>query len=1076
MPTLSLRRLTLLAVLILPLLARPAFALSANRIGTVDSSVTATVAGTAHPMALPQFDQGAVANDMPLNGLMLNFQRSAAQQAALETLIQAQNEPGSAYFHQWLTPEAFAAQFGMSAQDIAKTTAWLQSQGFSIVKVVDSGNAIIFSGTAGQVRSAFGTEIHHYAVNGVSHFANSSAITLPAALAGVVTGVTGLDDFKPQSRAVRTPLAATAPSTQGPTALFTSGISGSHFLTPGDLSTIYDVTPLASSAYTGAGVTIGIAGETDVVLSDITAFRAAAGLTVNNPTILLIPGSGDPGISYTDLGEADLDMEWSGGMAPGANVVFLNSTDAFQSLLYGIQNRVTVNSASVLIPILSISYGLCEAGAQTLVSPTSLANMESAFQQAATQGQTVISAAGDNGAADCDSGDISQDGLAVDYPASSAYVTGIGGTEFNEGSGTGATTYWNGNVSGNSSTDIVASAKSYIPEMAWNDTPTALLAASYGELFGGGGGKSILFTKPTWQTGVTGIPADGQRDVPDISLNASPVHDGYLVCTQVILVSTNQYAGSCGNGFRTADGSAADTNQLTVYGGTSLGAPSFAGMLALIEQKVGSQQGLINPVLYGIASNATTYASAFHDITVGNNQMPCSSGNGCINGVVGYAAGTGYDQATGLGSIDANNLATAFASYLSVHPGKVGTTVSLTYTPPTLVIGQAVTFTATVAKTGSNVGTPTGSVTFSIDGIAGSAVNLVAGVATTTYSFASGGTHTVVASYSGDTTDYASLSPTLTLTNFSNAAGSAATTTVLSSSGSTASLYSQSSPSYTATVTSTTAGTIGGTTVTFTVGTGSAAVSTKVSSSSCSTLQCTFILPAGNVLAATGYSAGTTTVSAHYDGNTGYQQSQSNSLSITVLNTVFTITTPSSVSVSSGALASATTAKIVVTSSGGFNDSVNLTLSSLNYPGCAELAPDPVTPTANGTATSVLTIGNCTNASVMPYEIQPRSGVVSAGLGAGSTKLAREAGILLALLACIACMVGRKRGMPRLAAVLMITLLGGLLMGTTGCGGGTSGSIQASLPTGTYQVTVTGTDATNPLEPQVSVTFTVVVH
>ncbi len=266
----------------------------------------------------------------------------------------------------------------------------------------------------------------------------------PAALAVTVSGVSGLDDFHPVPQLVRSH--AAAESNVSP--LFTSGISGNHFLTPGDFSTIYDVKTLTAAGYTGTGETIGIVGQTDIVLSDITAFRAAAGLSVNNPTVLLIPGSGDPGISYSDLAEADLDLEWSGGIAPKANIVFLNSTDAFSSGIYGIENRVTVNSSSILFPIISFSYGGCESG----IGTSGLNTMEAAFQQAATQGQTVIAASGDTGAADCDNGTPARPvtsathGLAVDYPASSAYVTGVGGTEFNDGSTTGATTYWNGKL------------------------------------------------------------------------------------------------------------------------------------------------------------------------------------------------------------------------------------------------------------------------------------------------------------------------------------------------------------------------------------------------------------------------------------------------------------------------------------------------------------------------------------------------------------------------------------------------------------------------------------------------------
>jgi len=1067
MPTSLFRRLSLLALLVLPFVALPAFGAQANRIATVNSAVTVTLSGSAHPMARPEFDKGSVADDMRLSGMALNFQRSAAQQAALETLIQKQNDPNSTSFHQWLTPEAFAAQFGMSAQDIAKAAAWLKSQGFSVIKVADSGNAILFSGTAGQVRSALGTEIHHYQVGGVTHFANAGAISLPAALASVVTGVSGLDDFKPTPKSVRAKSHATTASAGDPVALFTSGISGNHYLTPGDLSTIYDVTPLANAAYTGAGVTIGVAGQTDIVLSDVTSFRAAAGLTVNNPTLLLIPGSSDPGISLNDLGEADLDLEWSGGLAPGANVVFLNSTNAFASVIYGIQNRVTVNSSSVLIPILSISYGDCEAA----LNSTTISTMEAAFQQAAAQGQTVIAAAGDSGAADCDGGDVSTLGLAVDYPASSAYVTGIGGTEFNEGTATGPTTYWNGSSTlGSTTFDVISSAKSYIPEMAWNDTPNLITAEEDDGLLGGGGGKSSLFAKPTWQTGVTGIPADGQRDVPDISLSASPVHDAYLVCTQVQLESTGAYAGSCGSGFRISDGAYGDTNGLTAYGGTSLGAPSFAGMLALIEQKMGSEpQGLLNKALYSMASNSTTYASAFHDITVGNNQMPCSSGNGCLNGVVGYVAATGYDQATGLGSIDLNNLATAYAAYVVSNGGKAGTVVTMSYAPVPPVIGQTVTLTATVAQSPGS-GIPTGTVTFSVDGtVIGSAVGLTAGTAATTYSFSTGGPHIVVGAYSGDSADYASISQNLTVTNFSNAAGAVATTTVLSSSKSSTSLYASSGvPTFTAAVsTSPATGTISGT-VTFTVGTGASAVSTiaAIVPGSVGTGTATFT-PA-SVIAANGFTSPTTSVSAHYNGTTSFQQSTSSAYSLTVSNPSFTLSAPNLTIASTGIQSGTET--ITLGASGGFADPVSLTLASSSF-SAVDGCWSPTTAVAVVPGTAIFTLGNCNIVELKPL-LKNRNGIEACGFGTAGS---RVAGIAAALL-CVALCFRRKRGLPRLAAVLAIVLLGGLMAGITGCGNGSSSTGSSiTLPAGTYPVTVTGTDTYNPLQPAVTTTFTITI-
>jgi len=1058
-------RISLIAFVIFSVVALPAWAVQpANRIALVDSSVTAPLAGTVHPLASSAADRGKVEDSLPLSGLALHFLRSAAQQTALETLIEQQNEPSSPLFHQWLTPEAFGARFGMSAQDLAQAKQWLESQGFIVLGTSASANTLYFSGTAGQVRQSMGTEIHHYAVGGVNHYANASAVSLPAALAGVVSQVSGLNDFKPTAKSIR---AQAALSKSDLTALFTSGISGNHYITPGDFSTIYDVSPLYFGGYTGAGQTIGIAGQTDIVLSDIAAFRAASGLAAKAPTVVLITGSSDPGISYNDLGEADIDLEWSGGVATGANIVYLNSTNAFSSLVWGIQNRVTVNSVSTLIPIFSASYGLCEAEQST----STINTMEAAFQQAASQGQTVIAASGDNGAADCDNSTstttvtVSTLGLAVDYPASSAYVTGLGGTEFNEGTTTGATTYWNGNVSGGSSTDIVSSAKSYLPETAWNDTPTLLLAQTYSGLLGGGGGTSLLFAKPSWQTGVPGIPSGGNRNVPDVSLNASPVHDSYLVCTQTQLVSTGTYAGSCGNGFRISDGTSTDNNGLVAYGGTSVAAPTFAGIIALIEQKLGSTSlGLINKALYGMAATPATYASAFHDITIGNNQMPCSMGVGCTSGVVGYAAATGYDLATGLGSVDASNLATAYASYFTAHGG---TTLALTYSPSTPAIGSPVTLTATVSYTGTP--TLTGTVTFTVDGTAGSPVTVSGGVATTSYSFATGGTHTVTATYSGDA-NYAQSTRTISVSGFTNAGGAVATTTILSSSTSTASLYSTSPPTFTAIVSST-AGSIGAGTVTFTIG----SFSTAVQYTSCSTASCTYNYTPPSVSTLYGFSVPSTTVTAQYNGTTSYQLSTSNSVALTVQSPAFTISQPSpAMVVSSSTTALATNSTVTITSTGGFNDPISLTLTSSTYPGCGYVTPTSVTPPANGTTTAVITLGNCTNAKLMqftPFAHHGDNGVVTAGFSTGRTWL-WGGGTAFALLLMLAGFSRRK--LPRMMAVLAMVLLGGLLTATNGCSSNTATS--SGLIPGTYQVTITGTDTNNSSIPAVVTSFNVVVQ
>ncbi|MGC2111035.1 MAG: S53 family peptidase, partial [Candidatus Korobacteraceae bacterium] len=324
---------------------------------------------------------------------------------------------------------------------------------------------------------------------------------------------------------------------------------------------------------------------------------------------------------------ANLDLEWSGAVARNAKLIYVNSQNAlFDSLQYAVDQN--------LAPVISISYGDCEAN----FSSSDISTLTHLAQQGNAQGQTLVASSGDSGAADCDySSDPNHPvksathGYAVDVPASLPYVTAMGGSEFSEGNDQGATQYW----SGTNNSDQ-GSALSYIPETAWNDTATDHFLSA------GGGGVSTLFLKPAWQTG-PGVPNDGHRDLPDISLTSSADHDGYLICSQ----------SSCVNGYRKSN------NLLTVIGGTSAAAPTFAGLVTLLVQQTNDRQGNVNPFLYGLVASA---ANAFHDITTGNNKVPCTQGSkDCpASGEIGYDAGPGYDLATGLGSVDAGALAAAW--------------------------------------------------------------------------------------------------------------------------------------------------------------------------------------------------------------------------------------------------------------------------------------------------------------------------------------------------------------------------------------------------------------------------------
>jgi subtilase family serine protease len=623
----------------------------------IESAPVSVLRGNVHALARPEFDQGPVEGSFRLDHITLMFKPSDSQQAALDALLGQLQDPSSPNYHRWLTPEQFADRFGLSPNDLAKITSWLQAQGFTIDRTARSRLWVVFSGTAQQVESAFHTPIHRYVINGETHYANAAEPSVPSALAGMVLGFRSLNNFRPRPKSVfRRVEGGMRPD-------FTSNISGNHFLAPDDFATIYDVKGLYSAGIDGTGQKIAVMGQTDITVSDITAFRAASGLPAKNPTVILIPGP-DPGISKDDIGEADLDIEWAGGVAKNATIIYVNSgtaSGAFDSLQYAIDNN--------LAPVMSISYGDCEQD----MGSAALDSLSALGQQANSQGITILGPGGDNGATDCDFStasttvDIATHGLAVDAPASIPSFTGVGGSEFNEGSGS----YWN--TVNNSSN---GSALSYIPEMVWNTT------VQDKELAAGGGGKSIHFAKPVWQKG-DGVPNDGARDVPDISLNASADHDGYLTCSQ----------GSCVTGFRAAD------STLTVVGGTSAGVPTFAGILALINEKTNSTQGNINFILYPLAASSP---AAFHDITTGDNKEPCKLGStDCPNGGdLGYTAGPGYDLASGLGSVDAFNLAAAWTT-VSPPQGN-GPDFQLSISPASLTVTRGGSGNATLSVSAVN--------------------------------------------------------------------------------------------------------------------------------------------------------------------------------------------------------------------------------------------------------------------------------------------------------------------------------------------------------------------------------------
>jgi pro-kumamolisin-like protein len=652
------------------------------------------IAGTVRPLVRQATDLGEVSSGMQMNSLSLNIGLSTAQQTQLAALLAAQQDPKSPQYHQWLTQEEYGASFGLTDTDLSKLTAWLEAQGFTVNSVAPSRNLITFSGAVPLVEGAFQTQIHRYLLpDGTTHISNTADISIPKALSGVVINVRGLNNFRPHAHATR----RLKPD-------FTSSTTGEHYLAPADWSTIYNVNPIYSAGYTGTAMHVGVAGQTYIPLEDITNFRAAAGLTAPLLNMVCISTSSLCGASgapdnegVLDVGEADLDVEWSGGIAKNATVDFIYAAEddpnlgVFDALVYGI---TTYQVGGAVVPVIGVSYGDCEYDVTNGVIGFygTHAAYDVYLEEAAGQGQTIVNSSGDDGAGCTDStaNQIATNGASVSWPSTSPYVTAVGGTAFDgDGSAaspdTGADQYW----SYSGTADILDSALQYIPETSWNDTAyDESVDPSGWMLSASGGGVSTLYALPSWQSApgnYTGS-ATNMRYVPDIAFSASADHDGYLVCTQNFTSKTNaadSTGSTCVNGFRdpALGVSGEPDSDLTIYGGTSASAQVFSGLMTLLVQAYG-KQGNISPTLYSLAKNPTTYAQVFHDTTTGNNIVPCTTGTtGCIGGDVGYSAATGYDLVTGLGSVNGGALFNALAP--------AGAAATYTLSPSTTSISVA---------------------------------------------------------------------------------------------------------------------------------------------------------------------------------------------------------------------------------------------------------------------------------------------------------------------------------------------------------------------------------------------------
>jgi hypothetical protein len=772
------------------LLLTPALAVAQGGAATpritarVDENTLTVLRGNTHPLARPQNDQGAVADSQQLRRMLLLLKRAPDQEAALRQLLDQQQSSASPNFHQWLTPQQFGQQFGPADADVQAVTTWLQSHGFQIAKVSTGRTLVEFSGNAGQVRNAFHTEIHRYLVNGAQHLANNADPQIPAALALVVAGPVSLHNFpnKPLSRKLGVFRKTKATGKVTPLYTISSlnfcGATDCNALGPGDFAAIYNVqklwtTGIGSPAHLidGTGQTIAIVGDSEICtasmphadfidpnqcnsIDDVLQFRQLFGLpTANLPTVIL--DGPDPNLNPDEL-EGDLDVEWAGAVAKNATIDFVIAEQTETTFGTDIAAEYIVDNN--LAPVMSESFGGCE-----VALGTNMNNFQATlWEQAAAQGITVVVSAGDSGSAGCDDfmTEMAADqngnnfGPGVNGIASTPFNVAVGGTDFDITAANYQSTYWGPNSSIGGIFDV--SALGRIPESTMNDSCaqnftgalTGCSSLTGGGIFAGGGGQSncvgqdnlgnctTFYGKPSWQTLASGsgltAANDITRDLPDISLFSA---DGfisnsfYIVCEADI----NPVPATCSLNAPYAD--------FAGVGGTSAAAPTFAGIMALVNQEmtilhatnsqIPTRQGNANYVLYNLAakqtattcnSSATPLATCtFYDITKGNDSVPCVGGSfscsnssttagafgveeamdfntGALTGLPAWDAATGLDLATGLGSVNAFNLVNNWG-------GAVG---AFTATTTTLCLSATATTTATCTPAAFTVphGTP----------------------------------------------------------------------------------------------------------------------------------------------------------------------------------------------------------------------------------------------------------------------------------------------------------------------------------------------------------------------------------
>ena len=1219
----NLRKLPLLvlvsALLCSTTLNAQRFAPTLRIVNRIDESSLVTLKGNTHPLANARNDRGLVSPNLPMSDLILVLSRDPAQQAAFEKFVAGQYDANSPNYHQWLTPEQVGANFGPSETDIATLTNWLTGHGFTVGEVTKDRMSIRFSGNAAQVQSAFHTEIHNLVVNGESHIGNIGDPQIPAALAPVVVGIKSLHNFFPRplhrtgslvtrdsksgqwarsagatsnpspttshltaGSVVPSPAIGTLASKASPLFGITGTSGGSPYLVedigPYDFATIYNILPLWKAGIDGSGQTIAIAGTSSIVLNDVATFRNfflpsytatpapilisgnSSPLTVCTSTSGLVPYPTDA-CTINDLLENTLDVEWSGAIAPKAQIVLVASypNSATDDSLYDSESYIVNNLTA---RIMNVSYGECELGMGTAGN----VKYYDLWQTAAAEGIAVFVAAGDSGAASCDAGGdqsgvpfLAGYGLSVSGIASTPYNTAVGGTDFNwcplptsnNSPICSAAPYWSTTNSANASAPE-SSALGYVPEVPWNDTCTSPVALPFIEAYwsgvatvtdaetgcnafvvdkslvpstdqsvlylvdsvGGSGGASACvvndsatvascapattttgagngsiplandgWVKPTWQTGVAGIPPDGVRDLPDVSFFAA---DGFLSSSAYLICVSNATVDS-----QCAYSSSSEPTSQEV-GGTSVASPAMAGVMALINQKTGADQGSPNAELYKLAASqsysscsaergsgapVTSSACMFNDIDKGTNAMACDysayvstptpnctrlHSTDVVGILSGYSAGTGYDLATGLGSLNVANVVNAWPAV----QGAAAATVTVTPGVTTLNSNNTLGVTVTVASTASGGVMPTGTVTLTASGSTYTSTQTLSSSGSASFTIPANSLgapgSTLTGAYSGDAlyatakgtaqvtvTTTQLLTPTVTVTPASSTVNQSATLGV------------------TGTVTG--AGIIPTGTVKLTTGSYTSAVLTLVNGA--------YSFTGTNAIPANTLTSGSNTINVTYGGDPNYA-SGSNTATVTATQSTFTLNQPAIVvspaTVAPGASATAT---VTVAASGGYTGTVTLSCAQT---GTTASGGDGATCTGGGTVGTVTLTGAATSGTVtFTVGTSPKVGALVYpnvhGKGQERELAGLGGGAVLAFLVLLGIPARRRSWRQMLGVLVLFAALAGL----SSCGGGgvssSSGPTDPGTTAGTYTFTVQAT-GTPTVTPAVTTTFNVVVN